>query len=62
MIVPRYFCPTHFNCVDYDISVLQKGFSGSKTGPYIYDIVLSCQWANCLCNMWIGLETSRTES
>ena len=36
IIVPRCFCPTHFNCVDYDIFNLTKRCGGSKTGLYIY--------------------------
>ena len=53
MIFPRYFCPTHFNCVDYDNFSLTKWCSGSKTGPYIYIYIYI---------LWISLETSITES
>ena len=57
MIFPRYFCPSHFNCVDYDIFSLTKWCSGSTTGPYIYIYIYIY-----IYNMWISLETSRTES
>ena len=42
-------------------SILQKGVVVQRL-DYIY--ILLCFYVSgpCLCNMWIGLETSRTES
>ena len=58
----KIFLSFPFICVDYDIFNLTKRCGGSKTGLYIY--ILLCFYVSgpCLCNMWIGLETSRTES
>ena len=67
MVVPKYFFPSHLIVLIMTFSILQKGVVDQRLGYiyiYIYIYIYLCFHVTgpCLCNMWIGLETSRTES